>query len=122
MGKGFSEEEVDQHRQRLLTPKMMDLFAVICIRTSHYVAFVKAGREKDSEWVFFDSMADRQGDQQGYYIPQVTHLKDFRRWVDVDHIKARIEGKQLTEIIERLLGDAYIYMYSDSEQHNQFYL
>ncbi|XP_038067696.1 uncharacterized protein LOC119737423 isoform X6 [Patiria miniata] len=117
--KGFSEEEVDQHRQRLLPYKMMDLFAVICIRTSRYVAFVKAGREKDSEWVFFDSMADRQGDQQGYYIPQITHLKDFWKWVDVGHIKARIKAKQLTEIMERLLGDAYICMYSDSEQYHQ---
>ncbi|XP_038067617.1 uncharacterized protein LOC119737375 isoform X2 [Patiria miniata] len=122
MEKGFPEHEVDEHRQRLLTPKLMDLFAVICIRTSHYVAFVKAGREKDSEWVFFDSMADRQGDLQGYNIPQITHLKDFRKWVDADHIKARIEAKQLTEIMERLLGDAYICMYSDSEQCNQTYV
>ncbi|XP_038067277.1 ubiquitin carboxyl-terminal hydrolase CYLD-like isoform X2 [Patiria miniata] len=122
MEKGFSELVVDQHRQRLLPTKLMDLFAVICIRTSHYVAFVKAGREKDSEWVFFDSMADRQGDQQGYYIPQITLLKDFRKWVDVDHIKARIEAKQLTEIMERLLGDAYICMYSDSEQCHQTYV
>lgn len=38
----------------------MDLFAVLCIETSHYVAFVKYGRD-DSAWVFFDSMADRDG-------------------------------------------------------------
>ncbi|XP_038066495.1 uncharacterized protein LOC119736553 [Patiria miniata] len=113
MEKGFSELVVNEHHQRLLTPKLMDLFAVICIKSSHYVAFVKAGREKDSEWVFFDSMADMQGDKHGYNIPQITHLKDFLKWVDMDHIKARIEGKQLTEIVERLLGDAYICMYSE---------
>ena len=40
----------------------MELFAVICIQTSHYVAFVKSGMEQHSPWVFFDSMADRKGD------------------------------------------------------------
>ncbi|XP_022082188.1 uncharacterized protein LOC110974701 isoform X2 [Acanthaster planci] len=122
MEKGYTDEQVDAHRQKMLTLKLMDLFAVICIRTSHYVAFVKAGREKDSEWVFFDSMADRQGDQPGYNIPQISHLKDFRDWVNVDKLKRRIESKQLTELMNRLLGDAYICMYSNSEQSDQTYV
>jgi len=40
---------------------IMDLFAVVCINTSHYVAFVKCGIYEDAEWCFFDSMADRKG-------------------------------------------------------------
>ena len=40
----------------------MELFAVVCIETSHYVAFVKCGIEADSPWCFFDSMADRKGE------------------------------------------------------------
>lgn len=39
----------------------MELFAVVCIQTSHYVSFVKCGPGKDAPWVFFDSMADRMG-------------------------------------------------------------
>lgn len=39
---------------------MMQLFAVLCIQTSHYVSFVKYGPESRS-WLFFDSMADRCG-------------------------------------------------------------
>lgn len=39
----------------------MELFAVLCIETSHYVAFVKAGAGIDAPWCFFDSMADRKG-------------------------------------------------------------
>ncbi|KAF4514238.1 UNVERIFIED_CONTAM: hypothetical protein B566_EDAN019527, partial [Ephemera danica] len=39
----------------------MELFAVVCIETSHYVAFVKGGSGPDAPWVFFDSMADRRG-------------------------------------------------------------
>ncbi|CAO2612099.1 Ubiquitin carboxyl-terminal hydrolase CYLD, partial [Lemmus lemmus] len=38
----------------------MELFAVLCIETSHYVAFVKYGKD-DSAWLFFDIMADRDG-------------------------------------------------------------
>lgn len=39
----------------------MELFAVVCIETSHYVAFVKTGSGPDAPWCFFDSMADRKG-------------------------------------------------------------
>lgn len=39
----------------------MDLIAVVCIETSHYVSFVKAGDLPDAPWLFFDSMSDRRG-------------------------------------------------------------
>ena len=39
----------------------MELFAVVCIETSHYVSFVKCGPGPDAPWCFFDSMADRRG-------------------------------------------------------------
>jgi len=39
----------------------MELFAVICIQTSHYVSFVKTGKGNNAKWIFFDSMADRMG-------------------------------------------------------------
>ncbi len=42
----------------------MELFAVMCIETSHYVAFVKCGTGPTAPWVFFDSMADRMGKQK----------------------------------------------------------
>lgn len=44
----------------------MELFAVVCIETSHYVAFVKAGSGPDAPWCFFDSMADRKGRKPKY--------------------------------------------------------
>lgn len=40
-------------------PEELELFAVVCIETSHYVSFVKF---EDDQWVFFDSMADRKGE------------------------------------------------------------
>ena len=47
------------------------LTAVLCIETSHYVAFV---RTLSGEWVFFDSMADREGYSNGYNVPIVSFL------------------------------------------------
>ncbi|XP_013911472.1 PREDICTED: ubiquitin carboxyl-terminal hydrolase CYLD [Thamnophis sirtalis] len=47
-------------RHSCIPCQKMELFAVLCIETSHYVAFVKYGKE-DSSWLFFDSMADRDG-------------------------------------------------------------
>lgn len=45
----------------------MELFAVLCIETSHYVAFVKYGGA-DSAWLFFDSMADRDGGCHSFFV------------------------------------------------------
>lgn len=47
-------------RQASFPRQQMELFAVLCIETSHYVAFVKYG-SAPSSWLFFDSMADRDG-------------------------------------------------------------
>ena len=43
----------------------MDLVAVVCIETSHYVSFVRCGDTLRSPWAFFDSMADRKGKRTG---------------------------------------------------------
>lgn len=48
--------------EHITVPRIfMELFAVVCIETSHYVAFVKCGSGADAPWCFFDSMADRKG-------------------------------------------------------------
>ena len=44
-----------------LTRVNMQLVAVICIETSHYVSFVRCGDNIRAPWAFFDSMADRKG-------------------------------------------------------------
>lgn len=42
----------------------LELSAVVCIETSHYVSFVKCGPGSEAPWCFFDSMADRKGTLQ----------------------------------------------------------
>ena len=46
----------------------MELVAVVCIETSHYVSFVRCGDTPQSPWCFFDSMADRKGGLNMKYI------------------------------------------------------
>lgn len=64
------EREKHRPKELALNPKRkiveepdvkLDLFAVVCINTSHYVSFVKCGNGDQQKWVFFDSMSDRQG-------------------------------------------------------------
>ena len=37
------------------------LISVICVRVSHYVCFTRVTGSGDDQWLFFDSMAERQG-------------------------------------------------------------
>ena len=39
----------------------LQLLSVLCIETSHYVCFTRITGSDKNEWVFFDSMAERQG-------------------------------------------------------------
>ena len=41
----------------------MEMFAVLCIDTSHYVSFLKYG-PNTTDWAFFDSMSDREGEER----------------------------------------------------------
>ena len=55
------QEFINFHERPPVPRIFMELFAVVCIETSHYVAFVKAGPGQNAPWCFFDSMADRKG-------------------------------------------------------------
>ena len=46
----------------------LQLLSVLCIETSHYVCFTRITGSGKDEWVFFDSMAERQGNGIVMYI------------------------------------------------------
>ncbi|KAK4879570.1 hypothetical protein RN001_007716 [Aquatica leii] len=98
----------------------MELFAVICIETSHYVAFVKCGVGHEAPWCFFDSMADRKGEQNGYNIPEMVACPDVSKWLSDEqscrllHESAPLD-RYLPEHARRLLCDAYICMYQSPD-------
>lgn len=95
----------------------MDLFAVLCIETSHYVCFVKCGQDPDATWCFFDSMADRRGEQNGYNIPEVLHFDEFSFWTSdkgATYLLNNRDDKLLPEMAKRLVCDAYLCFYQYS--------
>ncbi|KAL3282859.1 hypothetical protein HHI36_006019 [Cryptolaemus montrouzieri] len=98
----------------------MELFAVICIETSHYVAFVKCGVGHEAPWCFFDSMADRKGERNGYNIPEMVACPDISRWLSDEGVCRQLHeeypnDRYLPEHARRLLCDAYICMYQSSD-------
>ncbi|XP_041529690.1 ubiquitin carboxyl-terminal hydrolase CYLD-like [Microtus oregoni] len=89
----------------------MELFAVLCIETSHYVAFVKYGKD-DSAWLFFDSMADRDGGQNGFNIPQVTPCPEVGEYLKMSLEELHsLDSRRIRGCARRLLCDAYMCMY-----------
>ncbi|RWS31794.1 Ubiquitin carboxyl-terminal hydrolase CYLD-like protein [Leptotrombidium deliense] len=96
----------------------MELFAVLCIETSHYVSFVKCGNGPDAPWCFFDSMADRKGEQNGYNIPEVVSFPDLRWWLSEEgtaFLLTTKDDKVLPEMARRLLCDAYMCFYQSPD-------
>ncbi|XP_052466565.1 ubiquitin carboxyl-terminal hydrolase CYLD-like [Carassius gibelio] len=99
----------------------MQLFAVLCIDTSHYVSFVKYGPNQRS-WIFFDSMADRCGDDNnGYNVPVIRscpEVGDFFSQSEEEISKADVS--QCSELVRRLLCDSYMCLYQRTELAETF--
>ncbi|XP_067146201.1 ubiquitin carboxyl-terminal hydrolase CYLD-like isoform X3 [Apteryx mantelli] len=93
----------------------MELFAVLCIETSHYVSFVKYGPENE-HWMFFDSMADRHGDENGFNIPVVTLCPEVAKYLDLPVAALALEQpRDMDGVAKRLFCDAYMYMYQSKK-------
>ncbi|XP_025988936.1 ubiquitin carboxyl-terminal hydrolase CYLD isoform X3 [Solenopsis invicta] len=96
----------------------LELSAVVCIETSHYVSFVKCGPGSEAPWCFFDSMADRKGEQNGYNIPEMVPCPDFPYWLSEDggnYLTELTDDRHLPEHAKRLLCDAYMCMYQSPD-------
>ncbi|KAK2576712.1 hypothetical protein KPH14_005369 [Odynerus spinipes] len=96
----------------------LELSAVVCIETSHYVSFVKCGSGSEAPWCFFDSMADRNGEQDGYNIPEMVPCPDFPYWLSEDggnYLTKLTDDRNLPEYAKRLLCDAYMCMYQSPD-------
>ncbi|CAL2036908.1 unnamed protein product [Caenorhabditis brenneri] len=101
----------------------MVLSAVLCIETSHYVAFV---RSNTNQWLFFDSMADREGLSDGFNVPVVRECGNMSDWLslpgwnrlreadETGQIKAMFGKTALDPLVGRLLSDSYICFYEDA--------
>ncbi|CAM5107571.1 unnamed protein product [Natator depressus] len=108
-----------QGRSHMDSPRIprerMELFAVLCIETSHYVSFVKYGPEKEN-WLFFDSMADRHGDENGFNIPIVTLCPEVAKYLQLPVAALAMEQpRDMEGVAKRLFCDAYMYMYQSKK-------
>ncbi|KAI5614619.1 ubiquitin carboxyl-terminal hydrolase CYLD-like, partial [Silurus asotus] len=96
-----------------LTPprEKLELFAVLCIETSHYVSFVKHGPKK-TDWIFFDSMADREGETYGFNIPEVKACPEVARYLTMTLAElAKQVPREMDGVAKRLFCDGYMYLY-----------
>jgi len=95
----------------------MELVAVVCIETSHYVSFVRCGDSPRAPWCFFDSMADRKGEQNGYNIPELSPAPDVEKILseagasEVRNSPNLVLGDQA----KRLVSDAYMCFYQSPD-------
>lgn len=97
------------------TRQRMALFAVTCIETSHYVSFVKNG-PAPNDWLFFDSMADREGGENGFNIPRVKTCPEVGRYLSLSEDDlGRVDPSSLRESTRRLLCDAHMCLYHSPE-------
>jgi hypothetical protein len=80
-GRLSDKERLEHSPKQMKTITKLNLFAVLCIEKSHYVAFVKCQKsEQQHEWIFFDSMSDRLHNEKN--VPRVSRVPDFDRWID----------------------------------------
>lgn len=123
-----------------LTRDKLELFAVLCIETSHYVSFIKYG-PKNEDWIFFDSMADRQGEllvfclithiiytntlwlsclvcsgeRDGFNIPEVHACPEVGMYLEMSPAElANQVPRDMKGVAKRLFCDAYMYLYQST--------
>ncbi|XP_067942322.1 ubiquitin carboxyl-terminal hydrolase CYLD-like [Watersipora subatra] len=103
-------ESVDKTRP----PALLRLFAVLCIDTSHYVAFTSTNaQDSKAPWLFFDSMSDREAEE---CRPKVTQVEDVPFWLSkggADRIAKDFDA--VPAKIKRLIQDGYICFYCQKE-------
>ncbi|XP_068175031.1 ubiquitin carboxyl-terminal hydrolase CYLD isoform X2 [Antennarius striatus] len=99
------------------TRDKLELFAVLCIETSHYVSFIKHGPDAH-DWLFFDSMADRQGGSDGFNIPEVHACPEVGRYLGMSPAELASQvPRGMKGVAKRLFCDAYMYLYQSSSMN-----
>ena len=78
------------------TGRTLQLLSVLCIETSHYVCFTRiTGSSGKDEWVFFDSMAERQGKDNHNSIAYSSTIIAFYNENYINPMRIRISQIQI---------------------------
>ncbi|KAI4828519.1 hypothetical protein KUCAC02_022601 [Chaenocephalus aceratus] len=69
-------------------------------------------RTNSNDWIFFDSMADRQGESDGFNIPEVHACPEVGTYLEMSIAElANQVPRDMKGVAKRLFCDAYMYLY-----------
>jgi len=103
---------------------IMELVAVVCIKTSHYVSYVRCGSKIGAPWCLFDSMADRIGELNGYNMPEISPAPEVEKILSDVGIRELNKNPSMVfaDKAERLVRDAYMCIYQRKIGNEQAYI
>ncbi|XP_075134882.1 ubiquitin carboxyl-terminal hydrolase CYLD-like [Leptodactylus fuscus] len=97
----------------------LELLAVLCIKTSHFVSFVKYGPGKNS-WVFFDSMAGRIGNEIGTNVPVVRTCPQLGDYLSMSEEEfSAVDFTKMDALPKRFFSDIYMCIYQCQDRSMQ---
>ncbi|XP_044153815.1 ubiquitin carboxyl-terminal hydrolase CYLD-like [Bufo gargarizans] len=108
-----TQTNVSNQKQKL------ELLAVLCIKTSHFVSFVKYGPGKNS-WVFFDSMAGRIGNEIGTNVPVVRPCPQLGDYLSMSEEEfSAVDFTKMDALPKRFFSDIYMCIYQCPDRSMQ---
>ncbi|XP_077315264.1 ubiquitin carboxyl-terminal hydrolase CYLD-like [Lithobates pipiens] len=110
---------VDTQSEASTTRQKMELLAVLCIKTSHFISFVKYGPGKNS-WVFFDSMAGKIGNGIGANVPLVRTCPQLGNYLSMSEEEfSALDFTKMDTLSKRFFSDKYMCIYQSPESSRQ---
>ncbi|XP_075428010.1 ubiquitin carboxyl-terminal hydrolase CYLD-like isoform X2 [Ascaphus truei] len=113
--KDHSPRKMETQCAGSLPPQRLKLLAVLCIKTSHFISFVKYGPGKHS-WVFFDSMAGRLGNEIGTNVPVVQTCPQLGDYLSMSEEQfSGVDFTKMDALCKRFFSDIYMCVYQYPE-------
>ncbi|XP_063309324.1 ubiquitin carboxyl-terminal hydrolase CYLD-like [Pelobates fuscus] len=110
---------LDTQTDGSLPLQKLQLLAVLCIKTSHFISFVKYGPSKHS-WVFFDSMAGKTGNEIGTNVPLVRSCPQLGDYLSMSEEQfQRVDFSKMDSLCRRFFSDSYMCIYQYPEHGAQ---
>ncbi|KAM8946979.1 ubiquitin carboxyl-terminal hydrolase CYLD-like [Pelodytes ibericus] len=95
--------------------RKLELLAVLCIKTSHFISFVKYGPGKNS-WVFFDSMAGKIGNEMVTNAPVVRSCPQLGDYLSMSEEQFNeVDFSKMDSLSKRFFSDSYMCIYQCPE-------
>ncbi|KAM4622977.1 ubiquitin carboxyl-terminal hydrolase CYLD-like [Discoglossus pictus] len=114
--KDHNPRKIKTSSDSLVPTRKLELLAVLCIKTNHFISFVKYGPGKNS-WVFFDSMAGRSGNEIGTNIPLVRSCPQLGDYLSMSEEQfSSVDIMKMDTMCKRFFSDSYMCIYQNPDQ------